>query len=303
MADGRGDWVSDVFRPKFEFETVDDLLRKSEEGARVGGFSKDVKEVYNRVYWETKSPEKVVQEEANSAGNERTSADVDGCQEKQAVEGEQECLWNKKELALLRKFFQKVKLQNIKLTAMLESAQNESKKWKDQCLAAEESCELVKKSFGTLRNKYERLKVNYRALKEDVRSYHSRLKVTRHDLKELRMDNGNLAKELNSAKSEVNMMKFKQEQMEVSIQQRELEFDQIVEKLEFTLQQQHLLEIAALKREREVLKQEFEKEKRENTLNKNALEHLRKHFANLQIDDATACDKVLSVIDIDYINN
>lgn len=75
---------------------------------------------------------------------------------------------------------------------------------------------------------------------------------------------------------------------------------------EFFLEQQHLIEKTKLQRDMDRLREECEKEKEENSLNKKALEHLRTHFANLQIlGDSTErskeTDNVLSVVDIDYL--
>ena len=294
-------WVSEVFRPNFEFETVDDLLDKCEDDAGSAIVKKDLKEVYDRVYYQTKfeKAEAVVKDEVKDEG---ANIETRARQEKKTVEDDKDCMWSGRELSLLRKFFQKAKLQNIKLTAMLDASQTEMKKWKEKYVTATESLALGKEVLGTLKKKHKRLKICYRALKEDLKSYHSKLKLAREDLKEFRTERTNLLKELNATKTELSMEKFRKEEMQSSIKQRELEFNETIANREFTLREQYLLEMSSLKKDMELLRQEFEKEKQNNVLNKKALDHLRNHFANLQLEDMTS-DKVLSVIDIDYFSS
>ncbi|XP_078379678.1 uncharacterized protein LOC144662694 [Oculina patagonica] len=303
-------WVAEIFPPKFQFGSVDELLNcpKEDDGSKEK--AKYLDEVYRRVY--------IGEEKAKKSTDEELQVGLERLEKRQAVAKERkqpskpkdkdqdECIWSQSELKMLRKFLQKAKMQNLKLAAMLQSAQDEIETWKEKFKDVAEADELVNNSFCILRKKYERLKMNYKALKEDVRRYHSNLKVSREDCRQLKLERDDTQKALSQTQADLNKEKLNNEHLQLRLNKKEKEYEESLKSHEHFLEQRHLLEIAKLQKEVVRLTEEFEKEKQDNDLNKKALEHLRGHFANLNIsqeikDGSNAMDNVLSVIDIDYL--
>lgn len=299
-------WVAEVFPPKFQFGSVEELLKCPEEDEKSKEKVKYLDEVYRRVYFEEEKAKKSTDEQLQvRLQQKRQLVSREKKRERKPQQKEQdECIWSQSELKMLRKFLQKAKMQNLKLAAMLESAQDEIHIWKEKFKDVSESDELVKSSLGILKKKYERLKVNYKALKEDVRRYHANLKITREDYKELKLERDDIEKSLKQTQAELNMEKLDNEHLQLRLDKKETECEENLKRQEHFLEQQHQLEIMKLHKTIAGLTEKFEKEKQDNDLNKRALEHLRSHFANLKInqDDGTnATDNVLSIIDIDYL--
>jgi len=197
-------------------------------------------------------------------------------------------------------------MQNLKLAAMLQSAQDEINTWKNKFKEINEADELLDSSYRILKKKYERLKVNYRALKDDVRKYHSSLKVAREECEQLKIERDDIVKSLSQTKAELNMEKLNNQHLQLRLDKKEKECTENLKSQEQFLEQQHLLEIRKLQKEVVRLTEKFDEEKQDNNLNKRALEHLRSHFGNLKVSQESnnggnAVVNMLSVIDIDYL--
>ena len=306
-------WVAEVFPPKFQFGSVDDLLKCPEEDERTKAKVEYLNEVYRKVYFEeekaktsTADEDEQVNLESLEKRRRQLAAKQKKRQSKPKDKEQDECIWSQSELQTLRRFLQKAKMQNLKLAAMLESAQNEIDTWKEKFRDVAESEEVAKCNLGVLKKKYERLKVNYRALKEDLRRYHVNLKISREECKQLKIERDDVEKLLKQTQAELNMETLNNEHLQLKLDKREKEYEENLKSHENFLEQQHLLEITKLQKEVARLTDEFEKEKQDNDLNKRALEHLRSHFANLKVNQEIkngndAVDNILSVIDIDYL--
>ena len=306
-------WVAEVFPPKFQFGSVDELLNGPEEDEKGEEKVKYLDEVYRRVYFEQEKARKSTDDELQTglerkqkSQKKRLVAKDRRRTSKQKQKDQDECIWSESELKMLRKFLQKAKMQNLKLAAMLQSAQDEINTWKEKVKEVTESDELMNSKFRILKKKYERLKVNYRALKEDVRKYHSNLKVSREECEQLKLEMDDIAKSLSQTKAELNVEKLNNEHLQLRLGNREKESAENLKSQEQFLEQQHLLEIRKLQKEVVRLKEKFYEEKQDNDLNKRALEHLRSHFAQLRVsqegkDGTNVVTNMLSVIDIDYL--
>lgn len=309
-------WVAEVFPPRFQFSSVDEMLQNNKEDETENKRTHTGDEVYRKVYYDEEKAKKPSDEQSNSkrrrARGKRQTDPSDASRKEKKIEmksqtnNDDECIWSQSELKMLRKFLQKAKMQNLQLAALLQSAQSEIRMWKEKFKDVTESEDLVENRYQVLKKKYERLKVNYRALKEDVRKYHNNLKVTRRDYQELQNEKNDIEKSFNETKLNLNREKLHSERLQAKLERREREFEESLKRCEFFLEQQHLIEKTKLQRDIDRLREECEKEKEENSLNKKALEHLRTHFANLQIlGDSTErskeTDNVLSVVDIDYL--
>ena len=314
-------WVAEVFPPKFQFGSVDELLNGPAEDEKSKEKVKYFDEVYRRVYFEQEKARKSTDDEllVRLEGRERKQKSQKKrivakdrrrtSKEEQKDQDEfhqDECIWSESELKMLRKFLQKAKMQNLKLAAMLQSAQDEINTWKEKVKEVTESDELMNSNFRNLKKKYERLKVNYRALKEDVRKYHSTLKVSREECEQLKLEMDDIAKSLSQTKAELNVEKLNNEHLQLRLDNKEKESTENLKSQKQFLEQQHILEIRKLQKEVVRLKEKFCEEKQDNDLNKRALEHLRSHFAHLKVsqeskDGGNEVINMLSVIDIDYL--
>lgn len=308
-------WVAEVFPPKFQFETVDEILKIPQVQDREKPKRNVWGEIYRKVYCEEEKAHGSRNQDSMSRQSSPKKQTVFGIRidnerktEKESqYEDRNVCIWSQHELKMLRTFFQKAKMQNLKLAAMLESTQDEIKVWKEKYKKLEEGDQLAKSTLLLLKKKYGRLKVNYRALKDDVRRYHANLKVKREDYEDLKDEKIEIEHTLSQTKSELNKEKLKNEELQRRLERKEREVQENLKNVEYFLEQQNQLQKVKLLKEIDKLREEFEKEKGENDLNKKALEHLRCHFASLQMNQENVGrtkemeEKVLSVIDIDYL--
>ena len=310
-------WVAEVFPPKFQFESVEEMLENPELEDAKNQKTNFYGEMYRKVYCEE---EGVCQSRKQRSGlaesreitdkkHTVSSVKVDAkrkIQKRLEHEGKSDSLWGESELKMLRRFLQKAKMQNLKLAAILESTQDEIKLWKEKYQILDETEKIEKNAFVCQKKKYEKLKVNYRAMKQDVRRYHANLKITREDYEELKNEKKEVEQLLSETKSELHKEKLKNEVLQGRLKGQEREFEENKKYVEYFLEQQYQLEKGQLQKEIDILREKLEKEKRENDVSKKALQHLRSHFSCLQMkqDNAggtTEVEKLLSVIDIDYI--
>ena len=306
-------WVAEVFPPKFQFGSVDELLSGPGEDEKSKEKVKYLDEVYRKVYFEQEKAKKSTDDELHvglerleRSQKKKLAAKDRKRPGKQKQKDQDECIWNESELKMLRQFLQKAKMQNLKLAAMLQSAQDEINTWKNKFKEINEADELLDSSYRILKKKYERLKVNYRALKDDVRKYHSSLKVAREECEQLKIERDDIVKSLSQTKAELNMEKLNNQHLQLRLDKKEKECTENLKSQEQFLEQQHLLEIRKLQKEVVRLTEKFDEEKQDNNLNKRALEHLRSHFGDLKVSQESnngdnAVVNMLSVIDIDYL--
>lgn len=117
-------WVAEVFPPKFQFGSVDELLKSQEKDEKSTAKLKYLDEVYRRVYFE--------EQKAKTSTDEDMQDDVERLkkirqivskqkkrQSKPKFKDQDECIWSENELQTLRRFLQKAKMQNLKLATML----------------------------------------------------------------------------------------------------------------------------------------------------------------------------------------
>lgn len=304
-------WVAEVFPPKFQFGSVDELLKSPAEGEKSSEKLEYLDDVYRRVYFEEQRAKTSTDEDVQVLVErlEKSRQIVSKQKKRQSKpkrKDQDECIWNENELQTLRRFLQKAKMQNLKLAAMLESAQEEIHSWKGKFKDVAESERAVKCNLGVLKKKYERLKVNYRALKEDLRRYHANLKISREERKQLEIERDETENLLKQTQAELNQEKLNKIHLQFKLDKMEKEKEENFKSYEDFITQQHLLEIKKLQKEINRLRSEFEKEKHDNDLNKRALEHFRSHFANLMVNQEikngnNMVENILSVIDIDYL--
>ncbi|KAK2573812.1 hypothetical protein P5673_001513 [Acropora cervicornis] len=310
-------WVAEVFPPKFQFESVEEMLENPELEDAKSQKTNFYGEMYRKVYCEeegvcqSRKQRSELAQSIEITDNKHTvsSVKVDAkrkIQKRLEREDKSDSLWGESELKMLRRFLQKAKMQNLELAAILESTQDEIKLWKEKYQKLHETEKIEKNAFFCQKKKYEKLKVNYRAVKDDVRRYHANLKITREDYEELKNEKKEVEQLLSETKSELHKEKLKNEVLQGRLKGQKREFEENKKYVEYFLEQQYQLEKGQLQKEIDILREKLEKEKRENDVNKKALQHLRSHFSCLLMkqDNAggtTAVEKVLSVIDIDYI--
>ena len=325
-------WVSELFPPTFEFSIKDLLCKTPQSENQQKLFSKDDEskakyDLYERVYQEM--DEKIPHQQPSDAsdlyedgkhfedvvhipkskkhdGKRGHKSRKDGM--KKLSKEEEDCIWSRKELWMLRKYFQKTKLQNIQLAAMLQNSECQVKEWKEKFELQAESTKILKEKLQQVTRQHKTLKVSFKAMKEDLKKYHSKLKLENQHIRELQTERSHRVTEINSLRSEFNMERFQKEKLQRILGNKEEEVEGLIADRGFMLKQQFSLEIATLKKEIAILTNELEKEKEENSLNKKALEKLRMYFADLQCKGLeeepvyTREPHLLSVVDIDYLS-
>ncbi|EDO36376.1 predicted protein [Nematostella vectensis] len=311
-------WVAELFPPKFSYETVADIQEKHVDFEPPKLSNIDVSEYYARVFRELEICEESVDGKIGlgiESGNLSRGLIEEKCSENETQieqrheshveEKSEECIWSDKELRTLRKFVQKVKLQNLYLVAMVESLQEQLRKTKDNKRAATDSLEVLQSKWCELKKRYKRVKISCKAMKGDLKEYHTKLKIAYGDIKELKQQMSEWTEERKQIKSELNREKLTCEDLKGQLARAREEHESALQHHEFMLTEQYQLEKNSWIREIGLLKEQLWKEKDEHSLSKRALEHLRTHFANQHASNTDAfdskCPNVISIVDIDYL--
>lgn len=313
-------WIAELFPPTFEF-SVQDLVLKNQQSDKQQGFSSRDDEVRNKYdLYERVFTEMDDKKTANGSKNkidlslyeDTDSQEIEELSKldaKKFVSKEpQDCIWSKKELILLRKYFQKSKLQNIQLAAMLQDSNRQVDEWKSKFHSQLESSQVLQEKLMQVTKQHKMLKISFKAMKEDLKRYHIKLKKERESVKELQTERSELSTELVNVKRELSKESFQKEKSQRLLEKKEEEIESLIADSITLLKQQYLLKITALKNEISTLNQELRREKDENRLNKKALNKLQMYFADLQCKQleneafSGSCQNLLSVVDIDYFS-
>lgn len=288
--------------PKFSFATVNDLLDTEGPHSRGTNLQDNKIDIYNKVYLEfiarTDEVEKKDSSSSSSAGNttDETHQSINS-----STKNEDECIWTNKELRILRKCFQRLKLQNIALVGKVDSLEEELQHCKKNQRMASLALTSLKEKWSELKKRYKRIKISCKSMKEDLIMHHTALKSNGEELKNLKDEKYLLLKDLKEVKTKLDLETIKSKDLEAKLEEKDRQNMESLQHCAFVTRQQCKLDETRLKKEIFQLKEELRKEKQENSLNRNALENLRNHFANVKVNDQN-CDSdiILSAAEIDF---
>lgn len=290
----------DEASPKFSFATVNDLLHT--KGPHSQGTSlKDSKmNIYNKVYLEFIAKTDEVEKKDSSSSSSAENAD-ESDQTKALTKDEDECIWSNQELRILRKCFQRLKLQNIALVGKVDSLEEELQECKKNHRIANLALTSLKEKWSELKKRYKRIKISCKSMKEDLIMHHAALKSTSEELKNLKDEKYLLLKDLKEVKTKLDLETVKNKDLEARLDEKDRQNMDALQHCAFVTRQQCKLDETRLRKEIYQLKEELKKEKQENRLNRNALENLRNHFANVRVNEQnTGSDAILSAAEIDF---
>lgn len=302
-------WVSEVFPPKFEFKTVSDLLKKDKNEKETSPEKLRISESYNKVYL------KLMREQELEKFKDIGSKDGEVVQElslketklvREKTEPEaktnsaEDCIWTNDEIKVLRKTFQKLKLQNVYLTGVVESLQKELQIYKEREWKASNAYNALKEKWSELKKRYARAKISCKSYKEDLKSYYESLKTAGKEVDVLRNEKSVTIKDLTDVKVKLDLERIKSSQLIAELRKKENEKVIAVEHCEFVTRQQCKFEETALRKEIFRLQEELRKANNENTINKKSLENLRNHFISSKLNNEQNGVDVISIADIDY---
>lgn len=300
-------WVSEVFPPKFEFKTVSDLLKKGNDEFETSSDNVKVFESYNRVYLEIANHEEQEQEDTQSC-----QADCDGDgrphvheqtnninKQKEDGKAKESTIWTNDEIKILRKTFQKLKIQNVHLTGIVDSLTQELQNCKEREAKTKTCYKILQEKWSELKKRYRRAKISCKSIKEDLKWHHLSLKTARKELEELHFERNEILKDLNDTKVSLESERVTNSQLTAKLDEKEAEKAKALQHCEFVVRQQSKLEETLLKKEIFRLQQELKKEKDENVINRKSLENLRNHFVSSKMNANQSRADILSVADID----
>ncbi|XP_031552773.1 coiled-coil domain-containing protein 160 homolog [Actinia tenebrosa] len=297
--------AAEAHSPKFSFATVNDLLDTERSQSRDTSLQDNKIDVYNKVYLEfiarTNEVEKKHSSSSSSAENTHSTTHQSKTT-KDDTKDEDECIWTNKELRILRKCFQRLKLQNIALVRRVDSLQEELLECKREKQMARVALTSLKEKWFELKKRYRRIKISCKSMKEDLIMHHTALKSTGEELKNLKTEKYLLLNDLKEVKTKLDLETIKSKDLEAKLEENERQNMETLQHCAFVTKQQCKLDETLLRKEIFQLKEELRKEKQENRLNKNALENLRNHFANVKLNEQSYCDShdILSAAEIDF---
>lgn len=287
---------------------MNELLQKEDNLTETNPNKYKVWESYNNVYLELVKEKElntiaptlegqdggvVVQEEATESTTENTTP-------KAGSKAIGDCIWTDDEIKVLRKTFQKLKIQNVYLSGMVDSLQSELQISKEREWKARNSHDILKEKFSELKKRYTRSKISCKSYKEDLKAYHLSLKTTRSEVVDLNFERSVIQKGLNDTKAKLDLEQLKSSQLMTKLDEKENEKVQAIEHCEFVTRQQCKFEETRLRKEIFRLKEELRKERDDNHINKKSLENLRNHFVSSKLNEKQKQTDILNIADVDY---
>ena len=191
-----------------------------------------------------------------------------------------EALWSAGEIAILRKEFQKVKEEKQIIRIELETLRNEFDKLNEKCRRQNKALTGRESELKHLRQEKKRSSLQIEHLNKEVRLQQSKLAMAEDDYREVVEQRLALRKNLIDMRKEYS--KAKHDIKELKIALTESDTKHRLESLgkEEALKLDYESQIARLYQELTETREELEKEQREHSRSKKALDHLRIHFAH-----------------------
>jgi chromosome segregation ATPase len=211
-----------------------------------------------------------------------STSDID---EKAPIDIHNPCIWNSKEIEVLRSVFQTAKEQNLKLRAQIFETQNQfeklQEKYKRQCKEHEKRTTRLKEA--TKAN--ERLTIVAKNLKQQVDSAIKQIDGLKAQIREMDQSRKGHLKDIHELRVATDHERLDRKKAELELQHLTQESLRERRIREENLKMMHDEDIQFLQKTIEELSEELEREKRDHERTKRGLNHLRQHFSSLSIHD------------------
>ncbi|CAD5118142.1 DgyrCDS6878 [Dimorphilus gyrociliatus] len=240
-----------------------------------------IKNVYERVWLMEKMKEDNLKDEEDDERN-ILSNDFDTSN----------CIWTQNEIATIRTEYMKIKKENSRLNALITLYKQQNEELEKNVKEIYKRYEEKHKKYFEGKKKCDRLQILCKSLYKDVEKCTLRVEKLEYLLCSLRNERIDTNKEVTQLKTNLNVeivrhqsdcANFERERsnLEASFKQKEdeirLGYSQQISRLEYKLDQ---------------LTDELEKEKSDHKRTLKALEHLRRHFMTVNIDEDKQSDEL-----------
>ncbi|XP_030065513.1 coiled-coil domain-containing protein 160 [Microcaecilia unicolor] len=207
-----------------------------------------------------------------SFSTEECSKDIEDC-----------CVWNKRELVILRQEMTRKHCEGFSQRMQLSAMKLELADIKVRCKKAEEDMENMERKLAKSRRETKCKVVLLEQTQKDILKKNLELRVLKEELEEKSLNVNNLNRDLLNARKEIQELSQRnqdlQQELKTLKQDHELTSMTATEKAKLQFE----LEIKKLHREIDTCEKELNAEKLQHARDLKALELLRKHFASLPL--------------------
>ena len=193
------------------------------------------------------------------------------------------CIWNSKEIDVLREVFKKARTQNGHLKVLLEATQKQNQDLDTKCRKQALLIDKRTRALGETSKANERLQIMCENLKDQLASSHRSIKHQKEDIDFLTNERNDAVEELCKVRKELQKERLQRQKLEFDMESQQEELarqeDLRTEQLKFLYEK----DIDDLQKQIKKLEKELEAECKDHTRSKGALDHLRQHFSNLPL--------------------
>ena len=303
--------VEELFPPTYAY-SIDELMKTiatdtdpSEAGSKSrskGGVNQSARELYERVrvsfnrdIEERRQKSVQVGSPVSSrdcslndivyVGSPKKSNEKSVVGRKKTQSSSTECIWSPRELEMLRDEHQKVKTDLANIVIQLQLVEKEKCKVETKLKEQEVKLRKLVKSLHHSQQECKRLTIRCGHLDKELRHSNAQVKMLEEDISDLIQEKRTFKQALRDMQKELIQERRTRTDIELRLQEdsHKLKLEHIATedglKLDYQIQINRLYE--ELKETQEML----EKEQKEHSINKKALNHLRTHFASLPVGD------------------
>ncbi|XP_033637406.1 coiled-coil domain-containing protein 160 homolog [Asterias rubens] len=291
-------WVEDLFPPFYTYTLDKSTTSQEEEGKDSPSlkphddeeeYIKRIQEMYDRVRIDLNQIEKERQQKCIQVGEPLSehlpqkspivSPDKSKLGRKTPTNKE-ECIWTAEELAFLRQATEETKQEKTRLQAELSLAIKQREKLGRKCKRQSEALAVKNTELLEKTKETERLSLRCHHLEKELKHCRMITRLQEEDIDELKESKQELKKQFTALRHELSVEKLTGVKLKGELQQvgKKNALETIVREDGIRLDYER--QIKSLYEELQGAKDELDKEKRENTSTRKALEHLRIHFAN-----------------------
>lgn len=318
------DWVGELFEPIYG-QTIEDLVAHEEDHSnkpKIKHISvhdpEAIRQVYQKVHMMTKLEEEI-----------RLEKQLQGLREKHRETGsvpvlgpsdienilvptgivktpdsernnlEQSCIWDNGEIAVLREAYRSLKNQSIEATVYARETEKRNKEL--EALVAEQK-KVIKSQQEQLtvsKNANRRLKINVDSLNEEVKYLTAKVGAMEEVIREIKQERTDMIEELHENRVTTDRERMAREKIQMKLDS--LKREALAEKLaaEDKIRSLCRKAIHDLKEKVKSLEKQLLKEQTQRKVTEKGLDHLRKHFASLDVQEILPA----SVVDQDQLKH
>ena len=193
------------------------------------------------------------------------------------------CIWNTREIDVLRRVFQSAQKQNINLKARLQGSEEELEKLKKKHKALTITQGSNSGNIQSAVKANQRIQLLSQNLKVQLDKANRDIQLLEKELGELKDSKRESLKELRDTRVLLDSERLEKKRLEIDLQNQNKEVLREWHLREDNLKLLHQEDIGYLRKQNTKISRQLEQEKKDHHRTQKALEHLRLHFANLPL--------------------